>query len=261
MKHMRLFLYVGIAVATQTPMYAVIDASDLLANSPFVHAKIAPGTQGTGETQPYIFRGVCKIGEDLLINISDTAKKKNYWIKIGDTEGDIKIVSYDGESRRVSILVGARDYTLDLAKPKMQTVSKNQTGTTETASTNNNDNPLRRIRRTRRPGGGMPPIPPPPFMNGNFRRDNMPPNGGVPPWTQNGADSNNPTTRNAEAVRSTNPTATSSSSGTDNSSSTSTDDTPNSLPPGEPPNYVPTIPDSVRQMMESNNTPASPSNQ
>jgi hypothetical protein len=270
MINLRLFIYFGIVAAARAPLSATINASDLLTNSPFVHAKVLIGQGANGETaQQYVFHGVCKLGDDVLINISDTVKKKAYWIKTGETQDDINVVSYDAESKKVSILVGSRDYTLDLSKPKVVAAVKTPAGPNQNMfpppppGGNPNNSPLRRIHRVRRPGS-IPPMPPSMnFNDPNFQRSLR--QNGVPAGDATGnEDSSSSSIRSSSGSSST----ASSTSGIDASitandaaslaasADAGTSTTPPSSIPSSPPSYVPEMPESVRTMIESGATPS-----
>lgn len=253
-KHKGIYLALGVALAAQAPLCAAIDATDLLTNSPFVHARIVPGQAGAGATgQQYVFRGVCKLGEDILVNVSDTVKKKTYWLKTGETQDDIKIVSYDAEAKKVSMLVGSRDYMLELAKPKVQTPQVTPAGEKKVTDDKSQPEVRRRFKRVRRPRV-RPPAPPTLNFNGSNspnnlisinagtggRNGNMLPNGS-PNSGNNSIDDNSNNTLNEDEVN----------------SSENIPSSPPSIVPPPPPNYIPELPENIRQMIESGAVPNS----
>lgn len=245
----RLFICLGIAIVANSQLSASINASDLLTNSPFVHARIVPGQAGAAgdSAQQYAFRGICKLGDDVLINISDNVKKKTYWIKTGETEGDIKVVSYDDESKKVSILVGSRDYSLDLTKPKLVTpkvmLDPNQNRLSNDQDRAKLPHRVKRVRKT-----GSIPLPPPSF---NLNRKDLP-----KALSSGNNTSTGDTVENTTVINNRSGSSTSNDSETIESSSGAEDaSTPPTTVPSAPPSYVPDIPDSVRTMMESNSLP------
>lgn len=230
-------LSLGIALAAYSPLSSAIDATDLLANSPFVHAKIVPGQGGAGTAQQYVFRGICKLGDEVLVNISDTVKKKTYWIKIGETAEDIKVISYDEETKKVSIIVGARDYVLELSKPKVATP---QVVAAKPDNAKKEQSKLpRRVKRTRRTGS-IPSSPP----NIDFSNPNFPKN-----INPNALGSSGGSTTVIKSDSS------DSDSSTESDDSDSSSSTPPTTIPGDPPSYVPEIPSGVKEMMNSGNIP------
>jgi hypothetical protein len=252
MIHKGIGLAIGVALAAQTPLSAVIDATDLLTNSPFVHAKVAPGQAGAAATaQQYVFRGMCKMGEDILVNVSDTVKKKTYWLKPGETSEDIKVVSYDNDAKKVTIVVGSRDYVLELAKPKVLSVQAAPATNTKPEINKNQPDIQRRIRRVRRPG----PIPPAP-PNVNFNDPNFPKNFDPNSFDVGGSNRRNIININSSDGADNSTNHSNNSANTEEASSNGTATTPPTTIPGDPPDFIPVVPDSVRLLMESNTVPS-----
>jgi hypothetical protein len=225
------------------PLRAEIDASILLADSPFVPEGWSTGGKGglSDASQQYVFKGVYSIGEDTFVSISDSRSDKSDWIRIGDTKNGIKALNYDSLARKATILASGRELTLEMPKPK--------------------GNPI--------PAGAV--------VNSLAKNRNVPPGDisgrrnprerrilSTPPWANNGKASRSSsklkkTAQNTKSSSSDN--SSSGSSGSSDSSSSGGSDTGDessdtSTVPASPPSYVPTIPDNIKTMIESGQSPS-----
>jgi hypothetical protein len=249
MKTRAFIFWIVTAIAAATVLRADIDVSILLTDSPFVPENWSPNGKGAVDaSQQYIFKGVYSIGEDTFIDINDSRSDKSSWIKIGETKNGVKAVSYDSIARKATILASGRELTLEIPKPKgnvapvgaaVNSLARNKNG----PPVNVTSHKASRERRM---------LPPPPWANKN---------------SASGSNSkSNRTAKNTKSSSSTTSTSSDTSSTTSTSSSTTPDNnetvtpTPETDPvtttPANPPTYVPTIPDNIRELIESGAAPS-----
>jgi hypothetical protein len=239
---------------------AALSVTDLVANSPFVPTGWSPNAKtpaGTGGEQ-YIFRGVYSLGEDTFLCISDTSSGKSSWVRLGETSGLIKALSYDSTSLKATILVGSREMTLSMPKPR-------DNASPVGVAVNSQERDKKRVMPPMRPGA----------RNLARTRANIPP----PPWMdrgQTGTAGNRQTGRwNSSGTSSSSESGDSGNSGsgdtgsetggsTTNPGDTTTDPVESTDPgddlgvPPSPPSGIPSIPDSIRQMIENGTAPDNP---
>ena len=241
----RILLSLAIVSTACSQLGAAIDATDLLNNSPFVRAKAPQGQAGGATGSQYVFRGICVIGGETMVNISDEAAKKTYWIKTNETAGDIKVVSYDEKDKKVSLLVGSRDYTLEMIKAKTQDTTVKAAQPIQKPN-ENKPRDTRRIRRIRQSGS----IPPPPDINDpNLPPELRGPNG---PW---GAHGRNARTGAAAQGNDSSANPSDKANSLTDTTNNSNSEPPTNVPP-PPPSFVPELPESILNQI-NNGTPPS----
>lgn len=231
-------------------LHADLTAATLLANSPFLHADWNPSQSGKegGEntsTGQYAFRGVFSVSDNTIVNLSNNSSGKTYWLGVGKDKDGISVLSYDKDHRKVTISVGGRELTLDLEKPKSNTntagIAVNSLANKRLRQSPFNPNGNRRFNGAG-PGDFRNIPPPPPWLNKIKKRQ----------ATTTGK-SDHTTSSSGNTGEETDPGNEESPEPTTTDPSEETDPDTNAPPP--PPSFVPQIPSSLQDMINSGNAP------
>ena len=235
----------------QAPLSAAVSASDLLANSPFVPEGWSPSGKNSkaDSAQQYVFRGVYSIDGVFSISITNNTTGKSVWVEIGQTKDDIKAISYDATAKKATISIGSREMTLELAKAKSNAGTVGLAVNSQAGGAANKTQAALARKNNKR----MMPPPPPEWVlkRSSKMREKAQSGGGVNSSSSSSSSSSDSTS----TVTPTNP-----SSDTDTADTTETktptntddpddDDTPIDAPPA-PPDFVPSIPDSLKDLID-----------
>lgn len=234
-------------------------AADLVGNSPFLppDAGQQQAQQGPAVSESDLeFRGMYSLGERYYFNVFNKRENKGKWLTLNDEIEGLSVTSFDLQQDRISIRLNGRDETLAMAKPSAGSLPVELAANSGNAANrrvlpanpgeNQSNNP-RVVRRTvpSRVVNRTVPPPPPAVLQRSGGAGGRP----VPPpavRTQGNAGSSSgfaygPTTGSNSGVGG-------------SSGSTKAPQAPSARPPtmespGAPPDFVPEIPDFVRNGM------------
>lgn len=92
-------------------------ASNLLDNSPFLPATVAPGAGQ--DAAPLELRSILKEGADYEFSLYDPAKKQSTWARLNEGGHDFMVKAFDPTKEMVTIEVKNRSYRLTLKESKI----------------------------------------------------------------------------------------------------------------------------------------------
>ncbi len=132
-------------------------------SSPFLpsgfNSKSKSTSNSKGKEAIFLFKGYIKIGKDQLFGIEDTANKKTFWVKKGETGKPVTIESFDLDKKELIFTSDGQKIVANMKTPDaMKTVAKKRPvimsrptpSRVSTTKTTSNRPPVRRIipRRT-----------------------------------------------------------------------------------------------------------------
>lgn len=236
-------------------------AADLVGNSPFLppDAGGQQAQQGPAVSESDLeFRGMYSLGDRYYFNLYNKRENKGKWLTLDDEVEGLAVTSFDLQEDRISIRINGRNETLAMAKPSTGSLPvelatsgggpANRRVLPANPGENQPGNP-RVVRRTvpsrvvnrtvpppppavlQRSGAGTRPVPPPAVRTqGNVGGSSF----GYGPTSGANTSASRPNTPQAPAGR-----------------------PPTMESPGAPPNFVPEIPDFVRQKVPPPTPPPS----
>jgi hypothetical protein len=88
----------------------------LIQDSPFLAPGTGPGGAGPGSGPAFELAGGSVTSEGSQVCIYDVGGKRSHWIRVGDADGRIQVVSYDAGGDRAVVRIDGVEQTLDLRK-------------------------------------------------------------------------------------------------------------------------------------------------
>lgn len=79
------------------------------------------------------FTGVIVVDKSVLINLTDTQKKRSFWINVGKSSDGIEVTTYDPKKDQVTVRIGGEAKTLALKQPAIAARSGNAVATVPVA--------------------------------------------------------------------------------------------------------------------------------
>jgi|GEM_PF-5585462 len=247
----------------QTELPAADNISDLIKNSPFIPEGWTPNAtqmrSGASVNQQYIFKGIYTIDEEIYVDIVEGSSGKGTWIRVGDTDGKIRVVSYDMVTNKVVIVADGRELSLEIPKPVANPspvgLAVNSMARQQKIRANRPGN-LPNTRRALRP------LPPPPGW-ANIRKANAAARRNISIGGGSRSSSSGGTTTNDDSLDTGSDTGSNTNNDTDTGSNPvddpveETPETPIEAPPA-PPNFIPSIPPELQHMINNGTSPENP---
>jgi hypothetical protein len=161
-----MLLYLATLLAFTTTLTAAEEKAyeSLKESSPFLPSGFNSKSIATSASKEkeavFLFKGYVKIGEDQLFGIEDTANKKTFWVKKGETGKPVTIESFDLDKKELVFTSNGEKIVANMKAPDaMKTVAHKRPVITtlrptpsrvSTTKTAGNRPPVRRIipRRT-----------------------------------------------------------------------------------------------------------------
>jgi hypothetical protein len=111
-----LYFFVALALPCGCPF---LSAQTTLPDSPFLTAGAPAGGQPDAPTEPYQLTGISVVGQKTFVSIYETAEKHSRWIAVGESAGDIHVLSCNVATDQSVIRVGGEVKVLTLRKPSV----------------------------------------------------------------------------------------------------------------------------------------------
>lgn len=110
------YFSVALAIACGCPF---LSAQTTLPDSPFLTAGAPASGLPDAPTEPYQLTGISVVGKKTFVSIYETAERHSRWIAVGESAGDIHVLSCNVATDQSVIRVGGEVKALTLRKPSV----------------------------------------------------------------------------------------------------------------------------------------------
>jgi hypothetical protein len=91
--------------------------------SPFLPANPAVSASHAQSNEPYQLSAIGVVAGKTFVSIYETAEKRSRWIGVGDSLGELHVVSCDIEAEQAVVTIAGQTRTLTLPKPAVTTAA------------------------------------------------------------------------------------------------------------------------------------------
>jgi hypothetical protein len=86
-------------------------------DSPFLTANAPASGQPAGPGEPFQLTGISVVGDKTFVSIFDAAERHSLWITVGESVGDIHVISCNVATEQSVVRIGEKLSVLTLRKP------------------------------------------------------------------------------------------------------------------------------------------------